>query len=325
MTQMQGAVTGQSATSSAPGKIILFGEHAVVYGRPAIAAPVHEVRACATVQPAPHGSGFRIEAVDIGRSFLLEAAPVDDPLAAAVRLTLAHLGVPPPDAVCTLTSTIPIASGMGSGAATAAALCRAVAAYLGRTLDAAALSALVYEVEKLHHGTPSGIDNAVVSYDRPIFYVRDHPPVHLSVGAPLYIVIADTGVRSLTKTVVAHVRRGWERDPARYDALFDQIGDLVMEARRLIEDGRVQELGMLMDENHALLAALGVSSPALDALTEAARLAGALGAKLSGAGRGGNVIALVEEDMIDEVVRALEEAGAARTIRTVVERERDGI
>ncbi|HEY66916.1 MAG TPA: mevalonate kinase [Thermoflexia bacterium] len=304
--------------SSAPGKVILFGEHAVVYGRPAIAVPVTQVRATATVKPASPGSGLTIVASDLGKSTSLATAPRDEPLAATARLTLAHVSVPEPDATLTVSSTIPIASGLGSGAAVSTALVRALAGFLGCTLEPAEVSALVFEVEKIHHGTPSGIDNTVVAYEQPVYFVRGHPVERLTVGAPFTLLIGDTGIPSPTKKIVGRVRQGWQREPARYDALFDQMGDIADEARRMIETGNVGALGSLMDENHELLVELGVSSSKLDDLVETARFAGALGAKLSGAGRGGNMIALVEEDLTEEVEEALRETGAVEVIRTTI-------
>ena len=304
--------------SSAPGKVILFGEHAVVYERPAIAIPVTQVRATATVETALPGSGLTLVAPNVGKSLSLATAPQDEPLAVAARLTLDHLSTPEPDATLTVSSTIPIASGLGSGAAVSTALVRALATFLGRTLEPAEISALVFEVEKIHHGTPSGIDNAVVAYEQPVYFVRGQPVERLTAGAPFTLLIGDTGARSPTKKVVEHVRRGQQREPAHYDALFDQIGDLADEARRAIESGDVDALGPLMDENHALLIELGVSSPKLNDLVETARFAGALGAKLSGAGRGGNMIALVEDDFAEEVTQSLREAGAVSVILTRV-------
>jgi len=302
--------------SYAPGKVIVFGEHAVVYGRPAIAAPVTQVRATATVEPTSPGSGLMLVASDLGKRFSMATASQDEPLAVAARLTLAHLSAPEPDALLTVSSTIPIASGLGSGTAVSTALIRALAHFLGHTLETARISALVFEVEKIHHGTPSGIDNTVVAYERPIYFVRGQPVEQLTVGAPFTLLIGDTGTRSLTKKAVDRVRRAQKRNPARCDALFDQMGDITDEARRAIETGDVDTLGPLMDENHALLIELGVSSPELDELVETARLAGAIGAKLSGAGLGGNMIALVEDDFVEEVTEALREAGAVRVIYT---------
>jgi mevalonate kinase len=313
-----------SIESSAPGKVILFGEHAVVYGQPAIAVPVTEVQASATVEPAPPGSGLTLVAPDLGTGFPLATAPQGEPLAAAARLTLTHLSAPEPDATLTVRSTIPIASGLGSGTAVSTALIRALASFLGRPVETAGclssadVSALVFEVEKIHHGTPSGIDNTVVVYEQPVYFVRGRPVERLTVGAPFTLVIGDTGVRSSTRRVVEQVRRAWQRSPAHYDALFDQIGDTANQARRAIEAGRIDLLGRLMDDNHEFLIELGVSSPQLDELVEAARLCGAMGAKLSGAGQGGNMIALVEDDCVEQVTEEMREAGAVKVILTRV-------
>ncbi len=304
--------------SSAPGKVILFGEHAVVYGKPAIAVPVTEVQVIVTAEPAPLGSGLTLVASNLEKSIRLSKAPRDEPLAAAARLTLARLAVSEPDATLIISSTIPIASGLGSGTAVSTALIRALASFLGHTLETSAVSALAFEIEKIHHGTPSGIDNTVVAYEQPVYFVREQPIQRLNVDTPFTLLVGDTGVRSSTKKTVGRVRRGWKRDPARYDALFDQIGDIVDQARQAIETGDVNALGPMMDDNHERLIKLGVSSPELDTLVEAARFAGAMGAKLSGAGRGGNMIALVEDDVAEEVTEALLEAGAKQVIGTTV-------
>jgi mevalonate kinase len=304
--------------SSAPGKVILFGEHAVVYGQPAIAVPVTQVKATATVDAAPAGSGLTIVASDLDERIVFAQAAQNDPLAAAAQATLSYLSASEPDAILTIKSAIPISSGLGSGAAVSTALTCALAKFLGHPLEPAEVSKLVYEVEKIHHGTPSGIDNTVIAYEKPIYFTRGEPVERLNVGEPFTLLIADTGKPSPTKKIVARVRRAHERETAHYDALFDQIGDIATEARSAIESGDIETLGPLMDENHELLIELGVSSSLLDELVETARLTGALGAKLSGAGQGGNVIALVEDDFAEEVAAALKEAEAARVIQTKV-------
>ncbi len=312
-----------SVTASAPGKVILFGEHAVVYGRPAIAVPVTQVRATAAIDPAPPGSGLIIVASDLKKSIALSSAPGDEPLAAAARFTLEHLAAPTPDATITIRSTIPIASGLGSGAAVSTALVRALASFSGSPLSAEEVSALVFEVEKIHHGTPSGIDNTVIAREQPVYFARKQiaKKVRLTVGDPFTLLIADTGKSSPTRRVVERVRQAWQRQKARYEVLFDQIGEIVDEARQAMEAGDIDTLGSLMGENHHLLIELSVSSPKLDKLVDAAHFAGALGAKLSGAGRGGNMIALVEDDFAGEVTEELKAAGAARVICTKVQQQ----
>jgi mevalonate kinase len=334
------------ASASAPGKLILCGEHAVVYGCPAIAVPLDDVRAQVVVRGGPTGRGVMIEAGDLGKRWQLSEEP-DDPLSLLVSGVLEHLSGATPDLVISITSQIPIASGMGSGAAVATALVRALAAHAGVALPPSEVSALVYESERRLHGTPSGIDNTVVAYERPIWFVRrppttpstglragDHrPPTTdhregergregeiepLTIAAPFTLLVGDTGVRSSTHLPVGEVRRRWQEQPARYGALFDAVATVVLRARATLEQGRPESLGPLLNENHALLQQIGVSSPELDQLVEAARGAGALGAKLSGAGWGGVMLALVAPERRDDVAAALTRAGAARVLPTVV-------
>ncbi len=305
---------------SAPGKVILFGEHAVVYGRPAIAVPVTRVQAEAVVTSSLPGEGLSIHALDLGQTISLAAAPRDNPLAAIARATLHELGISPtPDWAVSVRSTIPIAAGMGSGAAVSAAIARALAAAAGYELPTHTVSELVYRVEHLHHGTPSGIDNTVVSYACPIYFVKGRSPQPLRIARPFWLVIGDAGVPSPTKAAVLDVRLAWEADRARLEGLFDRIAALAEAARTAIEMGAIEALGPLMTENQVLLREIGVSSPELERLIEAAYAHGAAGAKLVGAGRGGNMIALVEPDRADAIAAALRAAGAVRTIVTRVD------
>jgi mevalonate kinase len=224
----------------------------------------------------------------------------------------------------TVTSQIPIASGLGSGAAITAAVVRAVSEFLG--LSAASdpnwVSQLTYEVEKIHHGTPSGIDNTVVAFEQPVYFVRQQPQNRIEpflVAQSLHLLVADTGLRSRTRDVVLDVRRQWEADRDKFEAIFSGCGQLARDARWAIEHGAIAEIGRLMRENHQLLQAMTVSSPQLDQLVAAALAAGGLGAKLSGAGRGGNMIALVEESTKTAVHHALLAAGAKTVLATTIQ------
>jgi mevalonate kinase len=303
----------------APGKIILVGEHAVVYGRPAIAVPISEVRAEASVEDANRGQGTIIVAEDLGQTILVQEQMKDSPhpLAVAVTTTLDHLNLRrDQDLTITVRSQIPMASGLGSGAAVSAALARAVAQHFSRELSAEEISLLVYQVERIYHGTPSGIDNTVIAYERPVYFVRNRRPETFPLGRAMDLLIADSGQPSSTKQVVAAVRQARRQSRARYESLFDQVGEIAAGVRGALEEGDLARVGRMMDENHALLQALEVSSSRLDSLVQAARDHGASGAKLSGAGRGGNVIALVTQETRDEVGRALLSAGAERLIST---------
>jgi len=311
-------------SASAPGKIIIFGEHAVVYSQPAIAAPLSQVRATAVVEDGTT-TGVRLSAPDLGRDYWLRQAADDDPFAHAVREVIKVSGLQSsPDLMITVRSALPIASGLGSGAAMAAAVIRALTKHLG-LLDLATdqqVSRLTYQVEKLLHGTPSGIDNTVVAYERPVYFLRRRPENQietLSVAKPLHLLVADTGVVSMTRDVVGDVRRQWKEDPERFESLFDACGRVARAAREAIEKGDEFRLGALMNENQDYLREMTVSSPELESLVTAAVDAGALGAKLSGAGRGGNMIALVTEKSEEKVRRTLLDAGARLLLRSIVQ------
>lgn len=308
-------------SATAPGKIILFGEHAVVYGRPALAVPVEQVAARAVIMPDPRlpSGTIRIDAPGIGLQAELADLPADHPLGIAIQGALAALEISRPPAFnLRVTSTIPLAAGLGSGAAVSVAIIRAVTGFLGHALPDEQVSALAFEVEKRYHGTPSGIDNTVIAYRKPVYFVRGQPIETLQATEPFTIAIGDTGLRSPTVTAVGELRLRWQTNPGHYEAIFDAVGQIVEQARRHIETGKPAEFGPLMNENHHLLQAMQVSSPELDRLVDAARAAGALGAKLSGGGRGGNMIALVGPDTAGPVVSALKSAGATRTLVTTV-------
>lgn len=308
-------------SASAPGKVILFGEHAVVYGYPAIAVPVHQVEARAVATPlikAPSGK-IHIDAPQVGVDADLDRLSENDPLGAAIRGALDALSIQrPPAFKLRITSTIPLAAGLGSGAAVSVAIVRAVSAFLGRLFSDDQVSALAFEVEKLHHGTPSGIDNTVVTYAKPVYFVKDTPIQTFQVGNPFTLLIADTGIPSPTRIAVGDVRAGFQKEPEKSKKVFEDIGDIVKKARKAIETGSNETLGQLMDENHSLLQRLEVSSPELDKLVDAARKAGVAGAKLSGAGRGGNMIALAGENLT-KIEQALLVAGAKGVIQTLVQ------
>jgi mevalonate kinase len=312
-------------SSSAPGKIILFGEHAVVYGRPAIAVPVEQVRAKAIVTANPNRApgSVVIQAPNIKIEEMLADLPVDDPLGAVVRSVFKTLGISrPPALTVRISATIPIAAGLGSGAAVSVAIIRALSAFLGQSLTNEQVSALAYEIEKLHHGTPSGIDNTVITYQQPIYFQRINQDCinieRMSLLQPFTIIIADTGVPSPTSVTVGDVRRAWFERPKHFERIFDNVADIVEQARQEIQSGQVDKLGELMNTNQQLLRELGVSSPELENLVQTSLGAGAQGAKLSGGGRGGNVIALTTVEHAPSIAQSLQYAGATRVITTLV-------
>lgn len=300
-----------SVRASACGKAILFGEHAVVYGQPALAVPLPSLRAYAEVVEPPPKHGIIIEAVDVGRRITYPSGTeAKDLLSHGLRLTimntLAALGVQEiPALTIRLSAQLPQARGLGSGTAVTAALVRALAAYLGKTMPTELLSELVYQTEIVYHGHPSGIDNTVIAWERPVYYQRERPLQLLENLPAFHLVIADSGIASHTIQAVEQVRAAWQAQPARYEALFTQIGQLTADGLRALEAGNLALVGNLMNANQKLLREIGVSSAEIEHLTATALSAGALGAKLSGGGLGGCIIALVEKDSAMPVCQVL--------------------
>jgi mevalonate kinase len=306
--------------TSAPAKIILLGEHAVVYGIPAIAIPVSSLRTTATIEL--WDKPFTVITEDLkkdGIALSVNFNTVDSPLSKMGMLIFNHFNqLVKPNVKITLKSDIPIASGLGSGAAISTALGRAITIALRKNISDDVLNTLVHEVEKIHHGTPSGIDNTVIVYEMPIYFIKDKGIRHLDVLLPFHIVIADTGQTALTHESVGDVRKLHNSNPTEMQIIFDKINTIVGQALTCIATGDIPQLGQLMTENHHQLQQLTVSSPKLDELVSTALDAGALGAKLSGGGRGGNMIALVEENNIQSVKHALQQAGAVRVFDSIV-------
>ncbi len=303
---------------SACAKVIVCGEHAVVYGAPAIAVPLPHLRVAVTLAPGAPGSGPAFRSP--------QAAP--DDLAAMfgpwLRQVAATFGTSA-DVCCTIESAVPIASGMGSGAALATALVRALAAAAGQQPDAPTVAGLVAASERLLHGTPSGIDQTVIAREQPIWFCRASAPdavptiEPLSIARSFTLVIGDTGERSPTRQMVTAVRQRRVTEPALVDAAFAGIAAATVQARAALQAGDLALLGGCLDACHGALATIGVSCATLDRLVAAARAAGASGAKLAGAGGGGVMIALAAAPAAATVIAAaLRRAGAAAVLVTQV-------
>lgn len=307
------------AVGQAPGKILLVGEHAVVYGHPAIAIPVRSITARAEVELSRNG-GLDFFAADLNERITLDKTPSQKvgPLVRLVRTIQERFGEKTQGLKVTLHSTIPIGRGMGSGAAASVALVRGVCGALGIKLNDDQVADLAMEAERSFHGNPSGVDVAVVSRDEPIYFVKGKAPQDVEIGAGFFrFMIADTGIESPTSGVVGDVRRRWEEDRARVDSYFWELGSMATVAREIIRGGSPAELGACMTHSHSVLQSLGVSSAELDRLVETSLENGALGAKLSGAGRGGAMIALVDDDTeIVALESALRLAGAVNVYGT---------
>lgn len=304
------------ATGSATAKTILFGEHAVVYGRPAIALPISSIPVTATAQQATGPATLR-SALYHGR---LDTAPERlTPTVAAVRAALDAVEHPHESVAVDVRSEIPAERGLGSSAAVAAAIVTAVTSLFGRELTADERHELIQIAERAAHGRPSGLDARSVVAAVPVWFEAG-ATTPLAVGGPLSFVLADSGVAGRTREAVAGVRALRDADPVGVDAIVDRLGGLSATARDALGAADAELVGVAMSEAHALLGELGVGDPALDHLVGAARAGGALGAKLTGGGRGGCVVALARDAAhADDLADHLRAAGAPAAWSTHLE------
>jgi hydroxymethylglutaryl-CoA reductase len=199
---------------------------------------------------------------------------------------------------------------MGGSAALAVAIIRALDLHYRLGLTDEEINDLAYQSEQVAHGEPSGIDNTIATYGKPIIFRKGSPPLveSLNIPQPLSLVLGMTRTEGLTARTVLNVRKARDRQPQLYDKIFDDIDALVLQSITAIQNNDHQTLGELMNVCQGLLNALQVSTPEIERLIGIARKAGALGAKLTGGGGGGAVIALCE-DNADEVQGAMEQRG----------------
>ena len=288
------ALQAQTSESSEPtalaaGKVILLGEHGVVYGRHALALPI------------PDAVKVTLTEADT----LIHSLPAE-----FVNGLLDQLGVDDRKWQISVDSSLPFGKGLGSSAAIAVAIVRAFNEQLDLGLDDARVNAIAFECEKLAHGTPSGVDNTVSTYAQPMLFRNDGglEVTTIEVGEEPPLLIAWGDEKGRTSELVAGVRSRRDEMPEHFDALFDEMDSLSLQGAELLGSGSWQELGALMNVCHGLLNAIGVSTPTLERMVALARQAGAAGAKLTGAGGGGSIVALCP-DGVDVVEEALRQCG----------------
>ncbi|SDQ08689.1 mevalonate kinase [Leucobacter chromiiresistens] len=334
---------GRRGAGAAHAKAILFGEHAVVYGAPAIAIPVDSLTAEATIERGGP-AGLRIASS-------LYTGPVDGaparltPVVTAIRASLERAGLADlarseagaadagagavadgaagasaadapavaDGALVTIASSIPHERGLGSSAAVAAAIARAAFDLAGAELDGETLFDLIQTAERVAHGKPSGIDARTVAATGAIRFTRG-AVAPIRIGAPLILAFADTGHPGSTAQAVGSVQALREREPASTDALLSRLAEIAEHSIEDLAAGDRAAVGAAMSEAHAILHRVGVSSDHLDAIVAAACAAGASGAKLTGGGLGGCVIAVASSTAhAEQIGAAMRDAGAERT------------
>ncbi|ROO23746.1 hydroxymethylglutaryl-CoA reductase, degradative [Salinisphaera orenii] len=302
----------ESAGDIGYGKIILLGEHSVVYGRHAIAAPIPlDIRA--EVKPQRDHIDLMIPRWGVEMR-LSEPEPAISSLHASISLIAERLGVADRAMRIEVFPRVPRANGLGASAALAVAVIRAMARCFAVEISEREISNLAFDCEKIAHGTPSGIDNTLATFGRPILFRKDsaraRPDIRdLATPRPVPIVIGLSGVATLTMQTVGHVRTAWQNNPQRYESIFSQIDELALAGVEALRKGDLAELGELMNIDQGLLNALQVSSREIEDLVQIARRNGALGAKLTGGGGGGAMIAVAEADRTESIASAMRAAG----------------
>ncbi|MDL2056986.1 mevalonate kinase [Limosilactobacillus reuteri] len=285
----------QQGIGTSHAKIILMGEHSVVYGQPAIALPLPSVQLSVTLSSRQdnqriiksryyHGSLENLPSSMIGIKKLIDTL--------SARFNDHKTGWD-----LKIESQLPAERGMGSSAASAIAIIRAFFDYYDEPLDRTLLLQLADVEEQITHRSPSGLDAATVSSDKPLFYVKGRIGVPIEMNLDASLVIADTGKKGATKEAILAVKDELKNNSEKAEEHIKHLGELVNQTKGYLAQNDIVKLGDALNFAQTDLAALNVSDPSLDHLIHVARDNGALGAKLTGGGRGGCMIALMQTAM----------------------------
>ncbi len=294
------------------GKTIVFGEHFVVYGLPAIASAITNT------------TRADVKRINAGNYRLIDNRPETpgykekkkEQQIDSIKRICGFLGIDPREkpVEIVLSGELVAASGVGASAASCAAIARALNEEFSLGLSDEQINEAAFEGEKGYHGTPSGIDNTAAVYGGLIWFKKNLSGGENTIKRikiePIEIVLGNTGITSNTSDVVSDVKKKKEANEREFDKIFRDYERIAEEALNAFKENKVEAIGKLMNKNHALLQRIGVSCDELDELVKIARENGAIGAKLTGTGRGGLMIALTPgKELQERVARAIEETG----------------
>jgi len=307
------------------GKAIVFNEHFVVYGVPSIVSAIGKYT---TARVLPIGKpGWTLEdnrnATPRYKEDKLDQQKESiNNIIKKTGIDLSKQGIH-----IVLEGNLYAASGIGASAASCVALARALNQQYALNLSDSDINDIAYEGEKGYHGTPSGVDNTASTFGGLIWFQKGQENVieRIEISNPIEVVIGNTGKVADTSAAVAGVRKRKEENPAKYQEIFDRAENITYLAKDALQNNDVKEVGKLMNENHKLLQQIEVSSRELNFLVEVARANGAFGAKLTGGGLGGNILALTPGRQLQEqVANAIEKEGF-QVVKTVIGASRGGM
>lgn len=294
MSAEKATTSEQIATGVAHSKLILIGEHAVVHGQPAIAIPFPLVGAECDVERVPG-------TLKIDSSFYhgpMNSAPsVLEGIVMCVKESLATLGMPERDLLIKIRSSIPPGKGLGSSASTAVAVIRSLFAFFDRTFTENEILSLANIAETYAHGAPSGLDPLTITSGSPVWYAKSEGPQFLHPNSDFYFIVADSGRMADTRTAIESIAERLKLAPKKIQSKLERIGELTNQVKTSLEKTGKLLLGSFLNEAQKELEALGVSDAGLNRLIYIAREEGALGAKLTGGGNGGCIIALAKDEV----------------------------
>lgn len=300
------------------GKAILFNEHFVVYGIPSIVSAIGQYTR-ARIEPAPTPN-YQLQ--DLRPATPRYKEDKKDQQIDSLNRMIKKMGIDlsRQGVKIILEGNLYAASGIGASAASCVAVARAFSEYYNMNLSDDEINDIAFEGEKGYHGTPSGVDNTASTYGGLIWFQKGEPNIieKISLATPVEIVIGNTGKVANTQAAVAGVKERKEKNSKKYDEIFNRAENITYLAKRALEEGDFKAVGKLMNENHKLLQQIEVSSRELDFLVQVAVKCGAVGAKLTGGGLGGNIIALTPGKTVqDRVANAIEKEGF-QTVKTVI-------
>ncbi len=295
------------------GKTILFGEHFVVYGVPALASAIGDATTC--VVESKDGTGY--ELIDDRHEVPGYKEKKFEDQKISIKNVLDFMGINLDEKALKITfgGELVCASGVGASAASCVSLARAINDEFNLGWDDEKINDAAYEGEKGYHGTPSGIDNTASTFGGLVYFIRNleggpNTIETIKLKKPIELVIASSGMTASTAVVVGDVRKKKEEDPEWFESIVKEYQDVVKEGHKALENMELERVGQLMNKNHELLQKITVSNDVLDKMVQLARDNGALGAKVTGTGRGGNIISLTpSSELQNKVYNALKDAG----------------